>query len=330
MTKILVTGASGFIGYHVVKELLSLSQDIYCLARETSVRPPEFAQKVHWVIGDLNDQESLQRACQGVELVLHLAGLLKAVNRQGFYRVNTVGTRHLLEALQATGQPHSRFVYLSSLAAGGPARAGEIKTESDPAYPVSNYGQSKLWAEIEILKRRRQLHTTIIRPPIVYGPGDRETLSFFKLACSHLNPHLGFKKHWVSLIHVADLVALILRAAKAETDSGEIFYAADQSQGYDWNRLVALAAECLDRWTFPLYIPRAMAFTGVTLATLWMQLCGKVSMLNRDKYREMVPVRWICAADKAQQLLGWQPEHDIQMGFRQTAQWYLQQGWIKP
>jgi len=329
MTKILITGASGFIGYHLVKALIPESHEINCLARPTSVRPPEFAHKVHWVIGDLKDLDSLKRACQGVALVIHLAGLVKAVNRQDFYRVNTQGTRRLLDAFQAAGQPRGHFIYLSSLAAAGPPSPGEVKTEIDPAHPVSAYGQSKLWSEIEVLRRREQLPVTILRPPIVYGPGDRETLSFFKLARYHVNPYLGLQKRWVSMLHVADLVQLIIRAARADTASGEIFFGSDQDQGHDWNQLVTLAADCLESWTLPLYIPRPLVFTGVALATAIMKLSGQVSMVNRDKYREMVPTRWICSARKARRLLGWQPEHAIGPGFRQTAQWYLQQGWIK-
>lgn len=325
--KALVTGATGFIGQHLVRSLLKEGWSVRCLARKTSHKPDEFKDSVEWVIGDLQDRGSLTNACSGMDLIFHLAGAIKARHPKDFQLINGDGTANVVSAvLESCG--NARLVYVSSLSVGGPSSRLLLKTEEEPAFPVSAYGHSKLAGEIAVLQHREELHSVIIRPAVVYGPGDKETFTFFKLARFHINPHLGFKKRFVSIIHVEDLVRLLILSAKGDLDSGEVFYASDRSNGYSWNDIIIEAAKALDKWTIPVFVPKFKLFLAAYLTAFWGKITGKLSIFSPDKYREMKCSYWTCSSRKAERMLGFDPEYDLERGITYTATWYKENGWL--
>jgi len=326
--KALVTGGTGFIGKHLVNALLNDNWKVRCLARKTSIKPGEFATKVEWVTGDLQDRDSLIPACADVDVVFHLAGAIKARNINEFLLINGKGTENLVCAFLESGKKGARFLYISSVAAGGPSSNWKLKNEDEPAFPVSNYGESKLAGEIAVLKRKKDLKCVIIRPSVVYGPGDRESLSFFKFAKLHINPYLGLKKRYISMIHVDDLVQLIMLASKGDLHSGEIFYAADDSKGYQWNEVIRESAAALNTWTFPVFVPQYFLKFAAFFSDMWGKITGKLTMLNLDKYREMKRQYWVCSSFKARRLLGFKPNYSMKEGIKKTAIWYKENGWI--
>ncbi|HPC36151.1 MAG TPA: NAD(P)-dependent oxidoreductase [Candidatus Marinimicrobia bacterium] len=327
--KVLVTGATGFIGQHLIRHLLAENCEVRALCRTTSLKPDEFAQRVEWQIGDLTAPESLATAVADCDLVFHLAGAIKALNDADFTRINVSGTVNLLEALQQYGKQGVRLVFVSSLSASGPSAPWSPKNEDEPCYPVSAYGQSKLEAEIEVLKRKNRIWSTIIRPAVVYGPGDRESLAFFKIAKSRFNPHIGLAKRYVSMIYVSDLVDLLWKAAVSDRPSGEIYFACDeQSDGYEWNQVIATAGNALDYHLLPILLPQLILPIIAESAQIISKITGKIGSLNRDKYREMSQTHWTCTSAKAQKLLAFKPQIDLSEGFQRTAQWYREQNWI--
>lgn len=326
--KALVTGVTGFIGKHLVKALLKNDWSIRCLARKTSIRPEEFTDKVEWTIGDLQDKDSLVSACLDVDVVFHLAGAIKAKSANEFLLINGEGTGNLVCAFLESGKRGARFIYISSMAAGGPASRWIVKNEDEPAFSVSAYGESKLAGEIAVLKRKKELKCIIIRPSVVYGPGDRESLSFFKFAKLHVNPYLGFKKRYISMIHVDDLVQLILLASKSDLSSGEIFYAADDSKGYQWNEVIRECAAALNTWTSPVFVPQSFLKFIAFFSDIWGKITGRLTMLNLDKYREMTQQYWVCSSFKSKRLLGFKPKYGMKEGIQKTAIWYKENGWI--
>lgn len=327
--QILVTGATGFIGTHLVNRLLSENQQVRCLARNTSVRPAEFADRVEWVIGDLQDKESLIKATAGVDEVFHLAGAIAAQNAFEFLQINTYGTENLLSAMTENANPNARFVYVSSLSAGGPASALKPNHEDDPAFPVSAYGNSKLAAEIALLRQKEKIHVTIIRPAIVYGPGDRETLRLFKFAKNHIVPRMGLRNSFFSMIYVDDLVQMMWLASRSNLSSGEIFYAADQrDEGYSVSEIIKITAQILNTWTVPIIIPKSFLYCSAAVLDFWSKLARKQSLLNRDKYREMIQKYWVCSSEKAQRLLGYEPKTTLIEGVQKTILWYKEKNWI--
>jgi len=328
--KALVTGSTGFIGQHLVKQLLAEKWEVRCLARSTSFKPLEFLDDVEWMIGELSDFHALETACKNIDVIFHLAGATKAKNSKSFFEINYLGTENLLEAMTQTGKKTAQFILISSQAAGGPANDPDHpKTEDDPCYPVSAYGQSKLAAEIAVLKRKHHLRSAIVRPAIVYGPGDQETRLFFKLAKAHINPKIGREKHFISLIYIDDLVRLLIDIANAKPASGEIFIATDNENGHLFQDVIRTAKTALRTWTLPVFIPLWCLKIAAGIADLWRRLSGRTMMFTPDKYREIARPFWICSAAKAKEKLNFEPKHDLASGFEITARWYLDNGWLK-
>jgi nucleoside-diphosphate-sugar epimerase len=293
---ILVTGATGFIGKHLIPSLLQRGWNVRCLARPTSQRPEEFIDQVEWVIGNLEDRSSLINACANVDAVVHLGGAIKAKNADTFYIVNVEGTRNLLCALEQSGKSNARFIYISSQAALGPAPTSEPLTEVHTPRPVSNYGKSKLEAEEIVLEYKTRQRCIILR---------------------------------INLVYVQDLIEIICLGLEKDINSGEIFIVNDgNSAGYRVSEVINCAARLLDTWTLPVFIPKPILKIVAILNGCISKLFGYTSMYNSDKYRELSESYWICSSEKARTLIGYTPEYDILKGFSITAKWYKEHRWL--
>ncbi len=326
--RVLVTGATGFIGSHLVPALLARGWSVCCLARTTSRKPTEFEQHVQWVIGDLLDRESLIKATKGVDAVIHLAGVIKARNPETFTKVNVSGTRNLLEALISSESSSPTYVFISSQAAQGPSPSRLPLPENAPARPISRYGWSKLQAEEVVLKYKDQLQWVILRPCTVYGPGDRESLAFFKMANYHVNPIIGWHSVYINLVYVTDLVNVIIRVLEKDISQGEIFNVTDGRDAYLLRDVISAAAQSLGTWTIPIFLPRWLLRTAAVVNDLVGMITKRPSMLNSDKYHEMTAQYWSSSAEKLHLNLNYDPEYDICKGFQITADWYQEHGWL--
>ncbi|HEX5940289.1 MAG TPA: NAD-dependent epimerase/dehydratase family protein, partial [Dehalococcoidia bacterium] len=224
MKRCLVTGGTGFVGSHLVDGLLKKRQAVTCTIRPTS--------DTRWLKGigaqlvpcRLDNPDDLAKALVGVNTVYHVAGAIAARNADEFMATNAGLTRSLIDACSLLAEP-PRFVYISSLAAAGPSRPGEPRTETMPETPVSDYGRSKLAAEEIVRGYSDRLETVIIRPPVVYGPRDPAMLSVFKLAKSPLRPGVGSDRP-LSLVYVDDLVLGIVLAGDSTVAAGGTYFMA--------------------------------------------------------------------------------------------------------
>src|SRR5512143_719814 len=186
--KALLTGASGFIGSHLADALLAHGYSVRVLLRRSSSLEWLEDQRLERVYGDLFDKEALRMAVSDVDYVYHLAGLTKAKKREEYFRANHLGTKNLLEAVQEKAPRLQRFVHVSSQAAVGPSPTVAPIDETAPAKPITSYGQSKWAAEQECRQFSRHLPVTIVRPPAVFGPRDRDILEFFRSASRGILP----------------------------------------------------------------------------------------------------------------------------------------------
>ena len=340
MTKALVTGASGFIGPHLVEALAGRGQEVACLVRSTSrtVRLEPFGPR--FLRGDVTDPESLARAVEGVDVVYHLAGVTKTHRAEEMRRVNEEGVRNMAEACAGRTTPPVLIV-ASSLAAAGPAPAGRLRSETDPPHPVSHYGRSKRAGEVAAESFAAALPVTIVRPPIVFGEEDRDMLQMFRpvaLFGVHLVPGLGGRK--VSLIHAADLAeALILAAERgtrlsgvnpgeqAAAGRGYYFVAYDEHPTY--RELGRRLADALERRMLVVVpSPALMTWTVAAVSELLSRLRRRPGIFNLDKAREATAGSWSCSAEAARRELGFQPAATLDERLRQTALWYRQEGWL--
>lgn len=265
------------------------------------------------VLGSLEDPAALQRLVRGANAVLHLAGAIKARDEQGFMRVNRDGTAALAAAVQSA-VPDAHFLHISSLAAREPQ--------------LSGYAASKCAGEEAVIAALSPQHFSILRPPAVYGPGDRETLAFFQLARQPLIPLLGRPSARLAVIHVEDAVSAFIARLDAGP-SGTVQGIADaQPAGYSWQQVLAAAAHAVgNRKPRFVQVPRPLlSGVGYAAGTL-AKLAGQAAMLNPGKLRELLHEDWSAAEDGLFHPAAI-PRYSLQLGFSSTASWYFEAGWL--
>jgi dihydroflavonol-4-reductase len=330
--RILVTGASGFIGSGLVSTLAEMGHEVCALMRPTASN--EFLKGVPFtrLSGDILNPESLERACQNVEAVVHLAGLTAAKNRDEYFRFNAEGTKNLAAAAIKCGV--KKFVYISSMASGGPSVGLSPKTEGEIDHPVSTYGESKLRGELYLDELKTQLPFIVLRPPMVYGPRDKNVYLFFKTIQKQWMPLLPARTptghKYYSAIHVDDLIQVIIKALEAPQevfDRCERFYVSD-GQIYTQERIMSLIAEELQVKPIRIKVPEFLVTALAAGGTLLGRLMEKNFALNKDKLNELMPDYWICSTQKAIDQLHYKPKYTMESGIPQTVAWYKVNGWL--
>jgi len=323
MAVAVVTGANGFIGSHLTERLVAEGHRVRCLVRPTSDRRWIAGLPVEYVTGDLTEAGTADETVAGAEWVFHLGGAVKAVDEAGFFRVNAEGTRTLAEASKRAGV--KRFVLLSSLAAAGPSPDGRPLREDDTPRPVSAYGRSKLAAER--FAAGSGVPVVVLRPPAVYGPRDRDVLPFFRLAARGIALVLGEPKRPLSLIHVSDIVAYLVRAASATGAEGRTYFVNDGAV-HTWVGVAERLVRTLGR------TPRRLRVGG---GALWLAACfeerraaltGRRPLVTRERLIEFRAGAWVCDGRRARDELGLDPRVGLEEGLATTAAWYREQGWL--
>ncbi len=324
--KVLITGASGFIGSHLTERLLRQGYDVSCLKRRTSdIRWLE-SLNVRFIPGDCCDRDSLNDCVRGYDYVFHLSGLIKANSEREFYIVNEVGTQNIIEAIDRYNPNIKRFVYLSSLSAYGPAfKDHELPSENGVPHPVSNYGRSKLRGEDAVMRYSTTVPVSILRPSVVYGPRDRQFYLIFKFIKKGFVPYWG--EGHTSLIYIDDLINAILLLIESEEAVGKVYFISD-GKVYSNNQIIEEVASALNTKVFKVRLPKVLLPVIGILGEGIGKIIGKSTMINKDKMREIMYNDWICDITKAKRELGFKPMIGIREGIKWTADWYRIHRWI--
>ena len=331
--RILVTGASGFIGSGLVSALSEAGHDVCALMRTTASSDYLKGVKFTRLSGDLGDQESMLRACKNVDVVYHVAGLTAARNKEEFFKFNAEATRNLANAAVQSGSV-KKFIFVSSLAAAGPSFGLAPRAESESDTPVSLYGESKLRAELYLDELKGKLNFIAIRPPMVYGPRDKNVYLFFKTIQKQWMPILpantptGHK--YYSAIHVDDLVGALvaaLDAPDADFSNGERFFITD-GQIYTYERIMGTIADELKVKPFKFKVPSLLMRTAASMGSIVGKALNTNLPLNRDKLNELTPDYWICSSQKAFDHFKFKPKYTMESGVPQTVAWYKVNGWL--
>lgn len=348
--RILITGASGFIGSFIVEEALRRGMETWAAVRGSSSK--KFLQdgRIRFIELNLDSQEDLERQLAGHEFdyVVHAAGVTKCLNKQDFYRVNTEGTKNLVRALMALQMPLKRFVYISSLSIFGAIREQQPYTEileSDTPQPNTDYGRSKLEAEqwLRTTLSPDKGDTTpkdvtpeaagvafpyvILRPTGVYGPRERDYFLMFKSIKQHSDFAVGYKRQDITFVYVDDVVqAVFLACEKGQT--GRAYFLSD-GEVYQSSTFSDLIREELGhpwwiRITAPVWVLRVVTFFGDKIG----HLTGKISALNNDKYHILRQRNWRCDITPARRELGYEPKVTLREGVHRSVQWYKDNGWL--
>jgi dihydroflavonol-4-reductase len=328
---IFVTGATGFIGKRWVQDLLRTGYRV-----RVSVRTDEglqafqslsHASKLEVLKVDLFQSKDIDRCLEGVEALFHLAGKVTAWDEASFMEANSLLTERLVQGAIRARSHLKHFVHISSLAAAGPSAEHTPRVESAPDGPVSAYGRSKLAGERQLESLRGVLPVTIVRPPMVYGPGDRGLLSVVKMVQGRVVPYLkGRHGKWYSSVHVDDLIQGFHKIL-ARPQVFELYYLASK-EIIRFEAILAAMAGALQ--TTPLLIPapRWMPRVLASMSGLFLSKKKPVPPLNWDKVSEIHPDFWTCDAAKARKELGWDARIEMQTGIGEVIRWYQNQGWI--
>lgn len=328
MEKVLVTGASGFLGLHVVKHLIKLGYPVRALVRSQTVPALSRLPNIELVLGDIRQPQTLLPALTGVDYVIHCAGLVKAYRQEDFFAVNAQGTANLLHAAAKLPHPLKRFVHISSIAAIGPNAGKHLNIPTTEAHPVSNYGKSKLAAEKIVQQFVTQIPLTTMRPPAIYGPHDRECLTLFKLVSWRIWPSFLSKNKRVSLIYVEDAASAIIHAMRNDTKSGNSYFI-DDGHAYLIHDLIGVLKDALHvRRLFNIRIPLPVLKLALGIVDTYAAWMKKPTMLGKDKLHELLQLDWTCNSQLANERLGWSATTDWKTGALKTLNWYKQQGWI--
>lgn len=325
--KALVTGGNGFVGSHLVEHLLNRGYDVTCLVRKTSDLSFLTGLELEYRYGDVTDIASLREALKGVDFVFHLAGLTKAKTREEYFRANALGTENLLSACFEVNPRIKKFVYVSSQAAVGPCEDFKPLDEDAECHPITDYGRSKLEGEKKILAFKDRIPVTIIRPPAVYGPRDKDILFFYRMVNKGVIPLFGFGESYISLIYVKDLARGIVLAAENPDSSGKTYFLADE-KFYSWSEAGETIKKVLGVKAFKLRIPKFLLFTFAAFSEMIARLKAESALVNLQKARELSRKYWLCDVSKAKDEFGFSTEYDLERGAEETVKWYKEKGWI--
>jgi nucleoside-diphosphate-sugar epimerase len=319
----LVTGASGFVGSHLVDALVEEGWRVRGFVRRTSSLRWLPAGRIELAYGALDDAGGLRAALEGARVVFHLAGLTSALAREAYFRVNVEGTRALLEAMSERA-PEALLVFCSSLAAAGPARNGRPLEETDPPDPIGPYGESKLAAE-RLVAASRLDHVTV-RPPAIYGPRDPDILAVFRLAARGLAPRVGPHGQRLSMVHARDLAHGLVDAAERGANRG-VFYMSDGAV-HTLDEVTEAIASAVGRPARVLQVPFRLAHAAAHVSRLLARAGGSRPLITPERIRDLAQPHWVCDDSRARAELGYESAFTLREGVLDTAAWYRANRWL--
>lgn len=310
-----LTGISGFLGGHVARALIARGWHLRALVRRPQAVPAQDGLSL--VPGDLEQDAALAALLDGATAVVHCAGLIKAPSRAAFFAVNATATGALAARAAAAGP--LPFVLVSSLAARAPQ--------------LSAYAASKRAGEEAARRAYGGGPLAILRPPAVYGPGDRATLSLFRQARAGLCVVPASAAARLSLIQVEDaanaIAALLSALGSPSPASGQVFELHDgQEGGYSWRRIAQAAGDAVGRRVLCMRLPGAVAQAAAMANVARCRLSGATPLVTPDKLREIRHPDWVCWNDALTLATDWRPRIGIEEGFRRSVAWYRAEGWL--
>ncbi|MGK2961190.1 MAG: NAD-dependent epimerase/dehydratase family protein [Gemmatimonadaceae bacterium] len=318
----LVTGASGFIGSHLVEALVPRDWRVRCLVRKTSRLKWLPTDDVTLINGAIEEPgEDLDRAVKNVSVIFHLAGLTSAAEDESYEAVNVEGTRNLVQAMQRSA-PEALLVFCSSLSAAGPARRRPVNETDEPA-PITAYGRSKLAAEQVVTESG--LDHLIVRPPAVYGPRDVDILAAFRLAKYGLALRVAPPGQRLSMVHAEDLARGLVRAAEAE---GRGVYYMTDGMIHTWEGIMEQIARAVGERPRVIGVPSAVADIVSRAERLRGSLTGTKPLLTPDRALELSQFDWTCDDTRARLDIDYESTISLPDGMRMTAEWYRMHGML--
>lgn len=309
--RLAVTGCTGFVGGHVVRQAREAGHDVRALIRKPEQADRFTGQGIEFIHGDMCNSDALRALVSDADAIIHIAGAIKAWTREDIIAINAGGTANLVSVAREHA-PNARFVHTSSVTAREPQ--------------LSDYAHSKWQAEQEAVKFGP--NTAIIRPNAIYGPGDTETLQVFQIAQKPLQPVFNMPDGRIAMIHGADSATALLAFCDPDSPTGTYEIADDRLDGYGWAEIVELAVQAVGGTYRPVSIPPGILPIAGWLSESFARFGSTPPIFTRGKVREMRHGDWAVQTGMAPPIEVWRPRYGVKEGFAETVAWYRQQGWL--
>jgi nucleoside-diphosphate-sugar epimerase len=322
-----VTGASGFVGSHIVDKLLAEGHQVRSILRGSSSKRWLENKPVEIYDCGLFDKEALKKILKDADYLFHIAGVVKAKDEEGYFKGNVETTRVLLDVLCEVNPNIQRVIIVSSLTACGPSLDGKPVTEETPEHPITRYGKSKYAQEQLAKKYMDKLPITLIRPPAVFGERDTEIYLFFKTYKQGLMGLIGFNKKKLSLVHVDDLVNGIWLSSISENAIGQTYFIGTEKY-YNWEQIGEVSHQAIGKKAFTIKIPHFLVYTVAAVAQFFAMFSSSAATFNLEKARDFVQEAWTCDVSKAVRDLGYHQTVSLEEGIKRTVDWYRAMKWL--
>lgn len=325
--KLLITGASGFLGYHLIEEALLQDYEVYAGVRKSSNTKHLPDGRVTLVEMDLSDTNSTKGLLErhGITHIIHAAALTRAKTESDYNFSNALLTRNLAIAATHVHTGLKKFVFISSLAAIGPSANGEPVKEDDIPRPLTWYGKSKLLAE-KYLADLPDFPFIGLRPTAVYGPREKDLLLLIKSVCKGIEVYIGGGDQKLSFVYVKDLATIAISSLDSKI-IGE-FYNISDGKVYNRYAFADAAKKALHKKTVRLQLPLALITTVAAGMDVLYRKSRKTPVLNKDKVKELTAMDWSCSIVKIRRDLQYLPSYDLESGMLEAVQWYKKNNWI--
>jgi nucleoside-diphosphate-sugar epimerase len=322
MSKILLTGANGFVGSHITESLVEAKHKVICTIRQKSNLRWIKNLPLEYKYGDLNNKVFLEEVIKDVDFVIHCAGIVRAMYKEEYFKTNVENTKSLCESVLKNNPSLKKFIFISSQAAMGASQLGAVRKITDIPKPVSDYGLSKIEAEKELKKiLEDKIPYTIFRPAGVYGPRDKDIFIFFSLVHRHLRP-VTLKKRLLQLVYVKDIAKSVLSCLENTKTNNNTYYLANSST-YTWGDIGKIISLSVGVNAIPLPVPDFI----FKLAGFLSSITRKPVVLNKQKITEILQDAWVADTLPA--------ENDLNIKFTNlevasgiTYNWYLKNNWF--
>jgi len=326
--RVLITGASGFVGYHLILTALASDLEVFAAVRPSSDIQHLAKLAIQYTFLDFSSVESLKREMEEKKYhyIIHAAGITKAKGKVEYNTVNAEYSKNLALAAVSANIDLQKFVLVSSLAALGPlVDFTKIIEDNTAARPITNYGESKLLAE-QYLTEIVDLPLIIIRPTAVYGPREKDIFILFKTINKGLEPHIGSFKQQMSFIYVTDLAKIIVKSLFSDVTKKQ--YNVSDGHIYDRYALADGVKKALKKRTWKLHLPVFMIRSLASLLEWLYKNSADSPALNKEKMNELTAVNWACNIFGLRKDLGFCPDYNLETGLAESVKWYKENNWL--
>ncbi|OGS21479.1 MAG: hypothetical protein A2252_07115 [Elusimicrobia bacterium RIFOXYA2_FULL_39_19] len=327
MSKILITGANGFVGTNLVKKLLTEGHIVRCLVHRNSDSLKNLPIEIF--NGSITSPDTLPEAVKNIDFVIHSAGILRAMEVKTFFDVNQAGTANLIETVYKHNPGIKRFIYISSQAAMGPSKDLNLKDPASACEPVSNYGKSKYMGELEVLKFKNKFPVTILRPAAIYGPHDKDMFAFFQMIKTGIFPILsGDRDSRIQLCFINDLIEICRIILKKDQLKSSIYFLSE-TRDYTWQEVAEKIGIIMGKKPFCFILPSWLVhFIALTAENLSYFFKREASPFNTDKANEFCQKYWLGDPSSAEEELQY-TFTSLESGAKITYNWYLNNKWLR-